>query len=67
MESEINEKFDDLLKQKLSLEQENQELIVQLDHLETKFKDCEMVVEQEIKNASIAFYFKIYFFRYLHL
>ena len=58
-----------MLQQKLSLEQENQELIAQLDHLETKFKDCEMVVEQEIKNASIAFYFKIYLFflRYLHL
>ncbi len=56
LEGEINEKFDDLFKQKLSLEQENQELVAQLDHLEIKFKDCEMVVEEEIRNVNITFY-----------
>lgn len=51
LESEINQKFEDLFQQKLNLEQENQELVAQLSHLENKFKDCEMLVEEEIKNV----------------
>ena len=41
----------------MSLEHENQELLIQLDHLENKFKDCEKLIEEEITNVSLHLYF----------